>query len=248
MNAPVAPLRIFAAATRPEHAAIAKGGELLRWALREAGADPVGTIELKLAAPPAGGIAGGLPAETPDIAPDVAPDIAIASPLAELARPEASPQETWRRWADYLRALQDRGAAVFVCTVFRHVPRDIGPTPATREALVARIRRLNLLAIELSHKLAVNVIDIDSRLAYHGARAGAGDFRLGGPLPVLMAGRAVAQALLAHGLDGFAPPTLQEKALAWLAAPGTLPLLVEADKLARSTESATPPSPAGPRP
>ncbi len=241
MNAPARPLRIFAAATRPEHAAIAKGGELLRWALREAGADPVGAIELKLAAPPAGGIAGDLPAQTPDIAPDVA----IASPLAELARPEASPQETWRRWADYLRALQDRGAAVFVCTVFRHVPRDIGPTPATREALVARIRRLNLLAIELSHKLAVNVIDVDSRLAYHGARAVAGDFRLGGPLPVLMAGRAVAQALLAHGLDGFASPTLQEKALAWLAAPDTLPLLVEADKLARSRDSATPPSPAG---
>ena len=232
MNAPSPPLRIFAAATRPEHAAIAKGGELIRRALHEAGCATVGAIEVELGMPPAASIASGAPAGVPDIA--------IASPLAELVRPETPLPETWARWANYLRGLQDRGAAVFVCTVFRHVPRDIGPTPATREALVARIRRTNLLAIELSHRLAVSVIDIDSRLAHHGARAVGGDFRLGGPLPVLMAGRAVAQALLAHGLDTFASPALQEKALAWLAAPETLPLLVEADRLARSKGSAGP--------
>lgn len=229
-----APLRLLAAATRPEHAAIRKGGELVRRALEEAGAATVGAIELTLSAPPA--------ATAAPVLPDVAPDIAIASPLADLARPEASPRDTYARWTTYLRGLQDMGAAVFVCTVFRHVPRDIGPTPATREALVARIRRLNLLAIELSHKLAINVIDIDSRLAHSGARAVGGDFRLGGPLPVLTAGRAVAQTLLAHGLDGFAAPALQEKALAWLAAPATLPALLATENLVQRPGMTMPPA------
>ncbi|MCC6827547.1 MAG: hypothetical protein IT550_04890 [Novosphingobium sp.] len=237
MSVPAAPLRLFAAATRPEQAAIAKGGELIRRALHEAGASAIAPIELRLAAPPEAPGATALP----EIAPDIAPDIAITSPLADLARPEAAPQAAFARWADYLRALQDQGATVFVCTAFRHVPPDIGPTPATREALVARIRRMNLLAIELSHRLAINVIDIDSRLAFHGARWVSGDFRLGTPRAVLAAGHAVAQALLAHGLDGFAAPALQEKALAWLAAPDRLPALLAAEAPVPRPEIALPP-------
>lgn len=115
----------------------------------------------------------------------------------------------WRRQAEALVAGTAR--PVFFCTVFRHVPANTaGPTP--RIAVTERVRRLNLLAAELSHATGANVIDIDRTLAHFGARLLATDYTIGGQIGAEVAGDVIASALLEAGLDDLVPQDRLEKA------------------------------------
>jgi hypothetical protein len=113
--------------------------------------------------------------------------------------------------ADYHRQVAALAAAgpVFICTIFRHVPPAID-----RAWTIERIRRLNLLALQLSQGTGAGIIDIDRTLADLGARSLQTDYLLTGPLGPYVAGDVVAMALLTAGLDDVFDVALLEKALA----------------------------------
>jgi hypothetical protein len=103
--------------------------------------------------------------------------------------------------------------AVFVCTIFRHVAAGAASqAPADGIRLVERIRRLNLLAAELSHDSGVGVLDLDRVLAHIGARELQSDYRLSGRIVAEVAGHAIVAGLLAVGLDDIVPPDVQQRA------------------------------------
>ncbi len=132
------------------------------------------------------------------------PDILIDEPVSQAAT----------RWRARLTDLKDSAASiVFLCTVFRGVDRvHPGRRQGARQALIERIRRLNLLAMDLSHDFGVNVIDIDRACAYVGARALRADFRLASPSAQEAAAYAIVSALLAVGLDDAVPVEILEEA------------------------------------
>ena len=139
------------------------------------------------------------------------PVVIIACPgWQEADRVDEPFVETEMRWRTYLAKLQATGAALSICTVFRHVHGRPGlgvPSP-----ILERIRRLNRLAIELSHDLGVGVIDIDRAFAHVGAQNLQTDYRLSGELAAEFAGHTVALSFLSCGLDEVVDPELQEKA------------------------------------
>src|SRR5262249_5759649 len=99
------------------------------------------------------------------------PDIVIISLLPELLRRGPCEQIAERLRHD-IDALPGEGAAAaFLLTIFRHVD-----SVATRQhgagtpISIERVRRLNLLAAELSQATGINVIDIDRVFAHAGAR------------------------------------------------------------------------------
>jgi hypothetical protein len=105
------------------------------------------------------------------------------------------------------------GLTVFICTVLRDAGSDDGAAERRR-----RIRRLNLLAAEISRDTGVNVIDLDRSLADIGARPLATDYRLGGPYALEAAAKTIALTLLLCGLDDYASYEAQEDARAVIAA------------------------------
>ena len=118
--------------------------------------------------------------------------------------------ETKSRWRSYLGRLQATGRPVFVRTVFRHVRDRAGEAGATQ--LLERIRRLNRMAVELSHELGVGVIEIDRAFAHIGGRALESDYLLMGPLAAEVSGHTTVWSLLSFGLDDTIDPRLQEMA------------------------------------
>ena len=106
------------------------------------------------------------------------------------------------------------GAPVFVCTVFRHVADRA--ERQTSPALLERIRRLNRLAVSLSHELDIGVIDIDRAMAHIGGGVLQTDYRQSGVLAAEVAGHTLAWGLLSFGLDDAIDPEVQEKAKAIL--------------------------------
>jgi hypothetical protein len=111
---------------------------------------------------------------------------------------------TEERLRQRFRALTEDGAlTVYLCTLFRHVP--VEDDPASRDARRIRIRRLNLLAIEISRETGLIVADIDRELAEIGARTLQTDYRLGGTRGAEAAARTIGGAILATGLDDLAP-------------------------------------------
>jgi hypothetical protein len=140
---------------------------------------------------------------------DTAPTLIVTSLLPEVAREEPI-AETDARWRAYLDRLKTPGAPVFVCTVFRHVA-ERSKAGAT-SPLLARIRRLNRLAVTLSQELDVGVIDLDRVMAHIGGRALNADYRLSGVVAAEVAGHTAAWAMLSWGLDDAVDPMLQEKA------------------------------------
>ena len=93
---------------------------------------------------------------------------------------------------------------LFLCTVFRHAPAELDDD--ARIALRLAIRRLDLLAVNVSQATGVNVIDLDRALADIGARKLRTDYRLGGALAAEAAGEAIATALLAAGIEDLVAP------------------------------------------
>jgi hypothetical protein len=123
--------------------------------------------------------------------------------------------EPWPTTEAALRERVERLASapdvtVLLMTVFRRVSEDTPPDDQLR--LRRRIRRINLLAAELSHDLGVFVIDIDRALADIGAQNICAGHRLGGEAAAAEAGGVIAQALFDTGLDMWAPASVQAEA------------------------------------
>jgi hypothetical protein len=133
--------------------------------------------------------------------------VVVASLLKEIASLDESLAQTEARWRDQLLSLEKLDiVSAFVCTIFRHVGSREAP------ALIERIRRLNRLAVQLSHDTGVGVIDIDRIFGYFGARQLQTDYRLGGRLGVELAGHTIVAGILATGLDDVIPRDVQERA------------------------------------
>jgi hypothetical protein len=135
--------------------------------------------------------------------------VIIASLLPEVARDEAIPfvEARWRR---QLAALAS--SPVFLCTVFRHVSRHGAERLAAQRVTMERIRRLDLLAAELSHDSGAAVIDIDRAFAHLGARVLATDYRLRGAVAAEVAAHTIVGSLLAVGLDDIVAAEFLERA------------------------------------
>jgi hypothetical protein len=125
--------------------------------------------------------------------------------------PIAQTEARWRAGAERLLA---SGAPVFVCTVFRHINER--PNAGTASPMLERIRRLDRMALDLSHDLGVAIIDIDRAFAHIGGRSLQTDFRLSGVLAAEVAGHTIVWSLLSSGLDDVIDPDLQETAKAAL--------------------------------
>ena len=192
----VAPIRIDAVVAEAERAAIVAGAEQLSEALSDATGAPW-PVQV------------GFHATVPSAGSTGANAFVILSLLPETAATEPI-EDTESRWRARLAALVERGAPVFLCTVFRS-PASPPAGPGTPNPRLDRIRRLNLMAIRLSQALGVWVIDWDRALAHVGARALSCDYRLGGRLAAEVAGHQVAWALLSYGIDAAAPQA-QERA------------------------------------
>jgi hypothetical protein len=135
--------------------------------------------------------------------------VVIASLLPEVA----NYQQPWAGVADRLsnavRTLASvEDAPVFLCTVFRHVPGS----DADPQSRLIRIRRLNLLATELSRETGLFVVDLDRYLADIGGAKIEVDYRLEGPSAAKMVGREMALAIVSAGLDAYVPFEVQDAA------------------------------------
>jgi hypothetical protein len=115
---------------------------------------------------------------------------------------------------DSYSALCEAGDTVLICTILRHVDAAEDFERAAR--IRRRIRKLNLLATELSRLYGAFVIDFDRVLADVGARRLETDFRLGGTVAMAFAGKTVAICIAANALDAFAPEKAQSAACAIL--------------------------------
>ncbi len=136
--------------------------------------------------------------------------------VLSLAKWLEQPLEPWGQVATAVRgrvrALASRGPKVVLLTIFRHVP--MGSDPHADRDLLVRIRRLNLLAIELSNEFNVSVADLDRDFADIGALPLATDFRLGGEAAAALAAWALVRCVTANAVDGLVDFGLQDKVLA----------------------------------
>lgn len=121
-----------------------------------------------------------------------------------------------RPWSEIERELQasfsdlaETGDPVFIVTVFRSL--DAFRSPEGQARLI-RIRRLNLLATELSREHGAFVIDLDRALADIGGLVLKTDYRLEGELAAEVAGREIALNMAGNGLDDYLPFEAQETA------------------------------------
>ncbi len=115
------------------------------------------------------------------ILPPARPTLVIVSMLHEMLPPFAPMSVVAGRWHAMLESLTEVGLPVLLCNVFRHIgPQTLGADFPSAQMLRDRARRLNLLAVELSHRHGADLADIDARLAAIGARGLETDFRLGG--------------------------------------------------------------------
>ena len=129
------------------------------------------------------------------------PDIAVISLLTELEG--GSLVEVAERLRTGLHALDGLGVAVFLCTVFRACD-----DPSRLE----RIRRLDLLAAQLSHETGCGVIDFDRSFAHTGARPLETDYLMRGSNAARLAALTIFDALLSAGLDDAVPADVLQRA------------------------------------
>jgi hypothetical protein len=142
--------------------------------------------------------------------------ILISSLVPEVANyDEPWPQVECRLRAKYEALARHEGAVIYLCTVLRHVARSEDADQAERKRI--RIRRLNLLAAELSHETGAYVIDLDRSLADIGASKLQTDYRLNGQHAAEAAAKFIALALLSGGLDAYVSFEIQDAAKAIIA-------------------------------
>ena len=188
-------LSISAFVSENERKAVKVAAERIAQALSQAASAPWTcdwTFQAELESPPKKGEAS----------------IMVTSLLPELERIK----EPWTQTEKRLRAaygkIAERGLPVFICTILRRVGNDVDSV--TADALMVRIRRLNLLAAEISHETGASVIDLDRVLADIGARRLQTDHRLGGEIAAEMAGHTIAMTLTENALDAFIPYETQD--------------------------------------
>ncbi|GGE11069.1 hypothetical protein GCM10011390_32650 [Aureimonas endophytica] len=140
--------------------------------------------------------------------------IAVVSLQPELDRLDAPWAEEERRLRAAFEALSRNGGPVLVCTLFRHVD----PAAERARALLLRIRRLDLLVLDLSREFGLFVVDLDRALADIGASRLATDYRLGGEKALAHAGRALALGLATDALDPFVSVEWQDETVRRVAA------------------------------
>ncbi len=192
------PLSLEALVHDAERPAVIAAAELLSESLGQAASSASWPIQLNFRAPGAAVPRG------------VSPSAIILSLLPEVAATGEPIADTEARWRLYLDAVMASGVPIFLCTVFRQVndrPRDGGSSP-----VLERIRRLNRMALDLSHDLGVAVIDVDRAFAHIGGRTLQTDFRVTGVLAAEVGGHTIAWALLSSGLDDSVDPAVQEGA------------------------------------
>jgi hypothetical protein len=147
-----------------------------------------------------------------EIQPASLPRLVATSLLLEMTEPEDPLADVEKRLRESLsRIASDGYSKLFVCTVFRRIRRK-NAVIDSGESRIERIRRLNLLAAQLSHELNINIIDFDRSFAHRGGRVLDVDFRLEGPAAVFTARHAILSTFFAAGLDDFCSPELQNKA------------------------------------
>lgn len=144
------------------------------------------------------------------IPPALSPSVIIVSLLPAVQVTAEPLENTKQRLHAYLSRLMERQASIFLCNVFRFVrERDrsghISP-------ISERIRRLNRMAIDLSHELGLAVVDVDRTFAHIGGRALGTDYRLTGPQAAQALGHATAWSLLSSYLSPDIDFGLQEHA------------------------------------
>lgn len=141
------------------------------------------------------------------------PAVVVASLLPELDRDDETIAATQARWHAQLSSLAgEPRSAILICTIFRHVAAPTADAPDARVATRERIRRLNLLAIDLSHDTGAGVVDIDRVFSRLGARPLGTDHRLTGPVAAEVAAHAIVASILGAGLDRVMSPEIQERA------------------------------------
>lgn len=145
--------------------------------------------------------------------PGISGSIVVTSLGSEVDAPE--------RWEDAEPRLRkvyaelcEPGHPVFICTLLRHTG---GSDSALAMRRRIRIRRLNLLAAELSSEYGAFVIDIDRKLADVGARRLGTDYTLQGEAAEKLASDVIAMEIVVNGLDGFVGVDMQDRAKALLA-------------------------------
>lgn len=120
------------------------------------------------------------------------PAIAAISLLPEVDGPRRPLGDVAERLRSDIRSLEKSKTRVFLCNIFR---------ACVDEQLLERIRRLNLLAAEISHETGAGVIDVDRSFAHLGARTLETDYRLEGRRAAELGGKVIAEMLLAYGID-----------------------------------------------
>ena len=120
----------------------------------------------------------------------------VTSLLPELEKLAEPWTEEEKRLRTTYAALGERGIPVFICTILRHIGSDVDADLA--ETIIVRLRRLNLLAAEISRECGAYLIDLDRVLADVGARRLQTDYRLAGNAAAQMAGHFMALTMLAN--------------------------------------------------
>lgn len=221
MTAP-APYRIIAQVSEAEGPAVRTGAEFLVGALNAA---PMKTpLSLQLAFAPADALPESIPAA----------QLYILSMRTGLARPRTTREALMQAWSERIRALQQHGAPILLCTVFRHV-RERGA-----DDTLARIRDLNLVAIRLSQALGVRIVDLDRVLSHFGERIVRADHGLNHPRATDTAGFAIAGAILASAPDEVIDPLEQERARQALGNLETFPRILRQREERRQQQAEAP--------
>lgn len=133
----------------------------------------------------------------PGLPPPPGTGLVLLSLLHEALPPHAPLPEVAARWHQVVAELAGLGVPLLLCNLFRHVPpQPFGAEGPARAVMQDRIRRLNLLAVELSHRHAVDLADVDRSLAYLGALPMQTDFLLARGLGTAVAADVITGAIL----------------------------------------------------
>lgn len=150
------------------------------------------------------------------IAPGDGSQVVVASLQSELDRDDAI-DAIGMRWRERIDALMPQAAAVLLVTIARRVASPLPAIAGAAVPTIERIRRLDLLAVELSHATGASVADVDRLVAHVGARALGADHRLDNPMAAELAAWVILAALVAQGaLDAWAGDGASERARGYL--------------------------------
>ena len=141
--------------------------------------------------------------------------LVITSLLPEVANYEEPWPQVERRLRETYQGLSGQSPVIFICTVLRHIARSENADQVKLKRI--RIRRLNLLAAELSRETGAYVIDLDRSLADIGASRLQTDYRLNGQYAAEAAAKFIALAVLSAGLDAHISFEIQDAARAIVA-------------------------------